>query len=133
MIDVDDFKSYNDTFLHPEGDKALRIVGNCLKDTLRGADVAVRYGGEEFSVLLPQTTIEEGEVIAERIRHRIESTRFPHRQVTVSIGIAKLDAVTDTVEKLIEAADSALFEAKKHGKNEVRTYGGQANGISNGF
>lgn len=133
MIDVDDFKAYNDTFLHPEGDKALRIVGNCLKDTLRGADVAVRYGGEEFSVLLPQTTIEEGEVIAERIRHRIESTRFPNKQVTVSVGIASLSLQVDTVEKLIEAADAALFTAKKRGKNTVQTYDRKASGISNGI
>jgi len=133
MIDVDDFKSDNDTFLHPEGDKALKIVGNCLKDTLRGADVAVRYGGEEFSVLLPQTTIEEAEVIAERIRHRIESTRFPHRQVTVSVGIATLSPEVYSVEQIIEAADAALFEAKKTGKNTVQIYGGRASGISNGI
>ena len=130
MIDVDDFKSYNDTYLHPEGDKALRIVGNCLKDTLRGADVAVRYGGEEFSVLLPQTSIDEGEIIAERIRRRIESTRFPHRQVTVSIGIASLSLEVNTVEKLIEAADEALFEAKKDGKNKVQTFSGRTSGIA---
>lgn len=129
MIDVDDFKSYNDAFLHPEGDKALKIVGNCLKDTLRGADVAVRYGGEEFCVLLPQTTIEEGEIIAERIRHRIEATRFPHRQVTVSVGIATLSMEIDTAEKLIEAADEALFEAKKQGKNVVQTFVGNASGL----
>lgn len=128
MIDVDDFKSYNDTFLHPEGDKALKIVGNCLKDTLRGADVAVRYGGEEFSVLLPQTSLDEGVITAERIRHRIESTKFPHRQVTVSVGIAALSPELDTVEKLIEAADGALFEAKKLGKNSVRVFNGKANG-----
>lgn len=129
MIDVDDFKSYNDAFLHPEGDKALKIVGNCLKDTLRGADVAVRYGGEEFSVLLPQTTIEEGEIIAERIRHRIESTRFPHRQVTVSVGIATLSLEIDSAEKIIEAADEALFEAKRQGKNVVQTFSGRASGM----
>lgn len=128
MIDVDDFKSYNDTFLHPEGDKALKIVGNCLKDTLRGADVAVRYGGEEFSVLLPQTTLEEGQIIAERIRSRVESTRFPHRQVTVSVGIATLSLEINTPEKLIEAADAALFDAKRLGKNSVRVYSGRASG-----
>ncbi|REJ77922.1 MAG: diguanylate cyclase [Acidobacteria bacterium] len=132
MIDVDDFKSYNDAFLHPEGDKALKIVGNCLKDTLRGADVAVRYGGEEFSVLLPQTTIEEGETIAERIRHRIESTRFPHRQVTVSVGIASLTLEINSTEKLIEAADAALFEAKRKGKNVVHTFGGRVNEMRTG-
>ncbi len=76
MIDVDNFKSYNDSFGHAEGDKALQIVGVCLKETLRGADVAARYGGEEFSILLPQTNSEEAETIAERVRERVENAGF---------------------------------------------------------
>ncbi len=126
MIDVDDFKSYNDNFLHPEGDKALKIVGHCLRETLRGADVAARYGGEEFSILLPQTTLEEAKTIAERIRMNIETAEFPHRQVTVSIGIATISNTIATVEKLIECADRALFEAKRKGKNKVFVF--KANG-----
>ena len=122
MIDVDDFKSYNDKFLHPEGDKALKIVGKCLRETLRGADVAARYGGEEFSILLPQTTISEARTIAERIRVNIETTDFPHRQVTVSIGIATLSPEIVTVEGLVAAADKALFEAKRDGKNQVSVF-----------
>jgi diguanylate cyclase (GGDEF)-like protein len=122
MIDVDDFKSYNDTFLHPEGDKALQIVGQCLRETLRGADIAARYGGEEFSILLPQTTLDEAEIIAERIRTNIETTSFPNRQVTVSIGIASISLEIDTVEKLIESADTALFVAKDKGKNNVQIF-----------
>ena len=128
MIDVDDFKSYNDQFLHPEGDKALKIVGHCLRETLRGADVAARYGGEEFSILLPQTTLDEARVIAERIRTSIETAEFPHRQVTVSIGIATLAGDIDSVEKLIECADKALFDAKKDGKNQVNVFGGSESG-----
>ncbi|MGI8555603.1 MAG: diguanylate cyclase, partial [Pyrinomonadaceae bacterium] len=88
MIDVDEFKSYNDRFTHPEGDKALKIVGRLMKETLRGADVAARYGGEEFSILLPQTNLAEVHTIAERIREKIEREDFPNRQVTVSIGVA---------------------------------------------
>ncbi len=122
MIDVDDFKSYNDQFLHPEGDKALKIVGYCLRETLRGADVAARYGGEEFSILLPQTSIHEAKTIAERIRCNIESAEFPHRQVTVSIGIATISPEIDSVEKLIEGADKALFTAKREGKNKVHVF-----------
>ncbi|NNE67153.1 MAG: diguanylate cyclase [Pyrinomonadaceae bacterium] len=129
MIDVDDFKSYNDQFLHPEGDKALKIVGHCLRETLRGADVAARYGGEEFSILLPQTTLEEAETIAERIRSSIESAEFPHRQVTVSIGIATLAGSIDSVEKLVECADKALFKAKKEGKNQVIVFNGDSSGL----
>ena len=122
MIDVDDFKSYNDNFSHPEGDRALQIVGHCLKETLRGADVAVRYGGEEFSILLPQTSAEEAEIIGERIREKIESTDFPKRRVTVSIGIASCSKILCTPEKLIAAADDAVYEAKRRGRNNVQVY-----------
>lgn len=120
MLDVDDFKSYNDNFSHPEGDRALQIVGQTLKETLRGADVAARYGGEEFSILLPQTTLEEAAAIAERIRERIENTEFPKRKVTVSIGIADCSQTNCTPRKLISAADAALYEAKRKGRNNVQ-------------
>lgn len=122
MIDVDEFKAYNDKFGHAEGDKALQIVARCLKESLRGADVAVRFGGEEFSILLPQTPIAEGKVIAERIRQKIASTKFPNRQVTISVGIAGCCTKIKTSEDLIEAADKALYDAKKSGRNRVRAY-----------
>jgi diguanylate cyclase (GGDEF)-like protein len=122
MIDVDDFKAYNDDFTHIEGDKALRIVGQCLKEKLRGADVAARYGGEEFSILLPQTNSGEAKQIAERIRHKVETAKFPNRSVTVSIGIASCSSVINTAEGLISAADLALYEAKRQGKNNVQVY-----------
>ena len=123
MIDVDEFKSYNDRFTHPEGDKALKIVAQKLKETLRGADVAARYGGEEFSILLPQTNIDEAAVIAERIRQRIAATGFPNRQVTVSIGIACSSPVLNTTADLISAADRALYAAKNKGRNNVQIFG----------
>ncbi|MDQ3632995.1 MAG: diguanylate cyclase [Acidobacteriota bacterium] len=123
MIDVDNFKAYNDTYSHPEGDKALKIVGHTLKKTLRGADVASRYGGEEFSILLPQTNIEEALTIAERIRKNVEDTEFPNRQVTVSIGIVGASLKLNTPEDLILAADKALFIAKDKGRNNVQIYG----------
>jgi diguanylate cyclase (GGDEF)-like protein len=68
MLDVDHFKSYNDQFGHPAGDEALKLVGHVIRETLRGADVAARFGGEEFAILLPQTSGEEAIAIAERIR-----------------------------------------------------------------
>lgn len=123
MIDVDNFKAYNDTYSHPEGDKALKIVGHTLKETLRGADVASRYGGEEFSILLPQTNIEEALTIGERIRKNVENTEFPNRQVTISIGIASASLKLNTPEDLILAADKALFIAKDKGRNNVQIYG----------
>jgi diguanylate cyclase (GGDEF)-like protein len=122
MIDVDDFKSYNDNFGHLEGDKALQLVAHCLKDTLRGADVAARYGGEEFSILLPQTTSEIAVAIAERIREKVESAEFPNRQVTVSIGVASCTNTNCTVQEIIKRADVALYEAKRRGRNNVQVY-----------
>jgi diguanylate cyclase (GGDEF)-like protein len=122
MIDVDHFKSYNDSYGHPEGDKALKIVGHVLKETLRGADVAARYGGEEFSILLPQTTSEEAQAIAERIRRNIEETDFVNRKVTVSMGIASCSLELNSSDGVISAADKALYEAKRRGRNNVQVY-----------
>jgi len=122
LLDVDEFKSYNDKFGHPAGDEALRIVGRVLKETLRGADVPARYGGEEFAVLLPQTSGEEAEVIAERIRRNVELTEFPKRRVTVSIGIASRTSSLNNVPDLIDAADKALYQAKRLGRNMVKTF-----------
>ncbi len=122
MIDVDDFKSYNDSFLHTEGDKALQLVAQSLRATLRGADVAARYGGEEFSILLPQTTLSEAHVIAERIRQRIEDQVFPNRQVTVSVGVASFSRVVKTPQEIKAAADKALYQAKAKGKNVVQIF-----------
>ncbi|MGC2235878.1 MAG: diguanylate cyclase [Pyrinomonadaceae bacterium] len=122
MIDVDFFKSYNDTFGHAEGDKALKIAAHSLKETLRSADIAARYGGEEFSILLPQTTPDEAKIIAERIRRTVEASEFPNRKVTVSIGVASLSHVIATPDTIIKAADNALYEAKRRGRNNVQFY-----------
>jgi len=122
MIDVDDFKSYNDSFSHPEGNKALKIVAQCLKETLRGADIAARYGGEEFSILLPQTTSADAQIIAERVRERVESADFPNRSVTVSVGVASCSQHIYTAEDIIQAADDALYEAKRRGRNNVQIF-----------
>ena len=94
MIDIDDFKVYNDLNGHQAGDRALEITAQCLHAALRKVDVASRYGGEEFSILLPQTSLEEAGVIADRVRRKIMTTPYPHGgtqpsgAVTVSIGLA---------------------------------------------
>ena len=121
MIDVDEFKPYNDNFGHTEGDRALQIVARCLRETLRGADVAVRYGGEEFSILLPQTNIKEAFLTAERVRQRVEQTEFPNRKVTVSIGVAACPPKC-TLTGLVSSADKALYEAKRAGRNCVKVF-----------
>jgi diguanylate cyclase (GGDEF)-like protein len=122
MLDVDEFKSYNDRYGHPAGDEALEMIGHILRDNLRGADVAARYGGEEFSVLLPETSIDEAQSIAERIRRNVEETKFPKRKVTVSIGLTSLGGNTNSVRELISAADIALYEAKRAGRNNIKIY-----------
>jgi diguanylate cyclase (GGDEF)-like protein len=128
MLDLDDFKIYNDRNGHQAGDLALEMSAQCLKSALRGADVASRYGGEEFCILLPQTTLEEATAIAERIRRRVLRMRFPHGKsqplgaVTVSIGISAFHPGVDTPEAMIEYADRALYLAKHRGKNRVEVY-----------
>jgi diguanylate cyclase (GGDEF)-like protein len=128
MIDIDDFKNYNDQNGHQAGDLALQITAHCLKATLRAADVASRYGGEEFCILLPQTPLHEAVVIAERVRQRVSTTAYPHGKnqpqgtVTISIGISTYARHIDTPERVIAAADRALYSAKSEGKNRIELY-----------
>jgi diguanylate cyclase (GGDEF)-like protein len=128
MIDIDDFKSYNDRNLHQAGDVALKMTAHALKASLRSADVACRYGGEEFCIVLPQTSLSEAGVIAERMRERVATKEYPFGKsqplgsVTVSIGISAFGLHIDTAEKVIAAADRALYNAKKKGKNRIEFY-----------
>lgn len=137
MIDIDDFKLYNDRNGHQAGDRALEITAQCLRAALRKVDVASRYGGEEFSILLPQTDLEEAGVIADRIRRKIMSTRFPHGKtqplggVTVSIGLSTFSPTLDSAEAIVRAADRALYHAKSHGKNRAYAYQGAQPQTSN--
>lgn len=130
MIDIDDFKLYNDRNGHQAGDRALEITAQCLRAALRKVDVASRYGGEEFSILLPQTTLQEAGVLADRIRRKILSAQFPHGKsqplgaVSVSIGLSTLSASLDSAEAIVRAADRALYHAKSHGKNRAYAYQG---------
>ncbi|HLL13566.1 MAG TPA: diguanylate cyclase [Pyrinomonadaceae bacterium] len=128
MLDIDNFKEYNDRHGHQAGDLALEITAQCLKSALRSADVASRYGGEEFSILLPQTSATEALVIAERIRSRVEKSSYPHGEsqpggaITVSIGISAFGPKLETPSAIIGAADHALYVAKSRGKNCVVSY-----------
>jgi diguanylate cyclase (GGDEF)-like protein len=128
MIDIDDFKKYNDLNGHQAGDAALKITAHCLKAALRSADVACRYGGEEFCILLPQTSLTEAGVIAERMRQRVAETIFPYGKsqplgvVSISVGISTFARDIDTAEKVIATADRALYRAKHRGKNRVEYY-----------
>ena len=128
MIDIDDFKNYNDVNGHQAGDQALQITAHNLKAELRLEDVACRYGGEEFCILLPQTPANEAAAIAERIRRKISETQYPHGNnqplgmVTISIGISTLSKHVDTSVAVIAAADRALYSAKSKGKDRIEFY-----------
>ncbi len=128
MIDIDDFKRYNDLNGHQAGDAALKITAHGLKAALRSADIACRYGGEEFCILLPQTSLTEAGVIAERMRQRVAKTDYPYGKtqplgvVSISVGISTFARDIDTAEKVISAADRALYNAKRQGKNRIESY-----------
>ncbi len=119
MLDVDDFKTYNDTLGHPAGDQVLRDIAGIMRDIVREGDLVARYGGEEFVVLLPQTDTRQGRVVAERLRDAVARHQFPHRKVTVSIGAAEYDKDGTDTEGLIDGADRALYIAKRAGRNRV--------------
>jgi diguanylate cyclase (GGDEF)-like protein len=116
FLDIDNFKSYNDTFGHVAGDVVLQKTADIIKNSIRTVDIVGRYGGEEFVVILPGTKEEGTIAVAERIRKSIEMYPFPHRKVTASLGIA-LAKNSDSVDSLLERADQSLYQAKRQGKN----------------
>jgi diguanylate cyclase (GGDEF)-like protein len=127
MVDIDHFKAYNDHFGHAAGDKCLRRVATQLLLSVRDADLVARFGGEEFAVVMPNTSIEAARQVTERLRVAIAALAEPHivsegQVVTVSIGAAaRHPAEADTVEHLLERADRALYQAKRAGRNRVIT------------
>jgi diguanylate cyclase (GGDEF)-like protein len=121
MLDIDHFKSVNDTYGHQAGDLVLRQFGAVLMKCVRPDDLVARYGGEEFAVLLPGAPVDRAREIAERIRKAVESEPFPigSEQTinkTTSIGISSLEP-GDTRDSLLKKADYALYFAKNHGRN----------------
>jgi diguanylate cyclase (GGDEF)-like protein len=119
MADVDHFKQYNDTFGHPAGDEVLKRVARILQASARETDCVARYGGEEFCVMLPETAITGATILASRICERVAATEFPGQKITLSIGVASLPANGDTPDAVIAAADEALYQAKREGRNRV--------------
>jgi diguanylate cyclase (GGDEF)-like protein len=119
MADVDHFKQYNDTFGHPAGDEVLKKVARILQTSAREMDCVARYGGEEFCIMLPETAIAGAAILANRVCERIAAAEFPGRKITLSIGVASLPANGDTPDTVIAAADEALYQAKREGRNRV--------------
>lgn len=128
MLDVDNFKQLNDQLGHGVGDEALVKVASACKRAQRDSDEIGRLGGEEFGVLLPETRFEAAIVVAERLRAAVEAhtadTTFGYGPVTVSIGLACETGQYDTLDALISAADRALFDAKRSGRNQVKADAG---------
>lgn len=118
LIDVDYFKRFNDDFGHQTGDQVLAQVGAILQQAVRATDLACRYGGEEFVIILPDTPVTEALPIAHRIRAQVADYHWAARQVTVSVGVAELKQQI-TPNQLISDADQALYQAKAAGRNQV--------------
>jgi diguanylate cyclase (GGDEF)-like protein len=128
MLDLDHFKKINDTFGHPVGDIVLKTVSKAIQSSIRACDIAARYGGEEFIVVLPETQLEEAEVVAERLRKTVEGLPITANDrsinVTISVGLTSYIASQGKKEKsdIISEADNALYHAKKNGRNRVSVY-----------
>jgi diguanylate cyclase (GGDEF)-like protein len=122
MLDIDHFKRLNDEFGHLLGDEVLRQVSSVFSQQLRKIDVVCRYGGEEFAVLLPQTTAEQAFSVAEKLRREVAGYRFPGvpRAITISAGTAAHPFHGNFRDEVIRAADAALYAAKQAGRNCVR-------------
>jgi len=126
MIDVDGLKQINDHFGHSTGSRLVKIVASSLKNCVRSSDVLARYGGDEFVVLMPQTSTEHAQIAAERIRAAIDNTSFDmdgnRVATTVSIGIASYPECVDEAEAVLDKADVALYKSKHTGRNRVTYY-----------
>ncbi|KQQ97675.1 diguanylate cyclase [Massilia sp. Leaf139] len=125
MVDVDNFKAYNDANGHLGGDECLKRIATAVASEMRANDLVARYGGEEFAVILPNQSLKGAAIVAERIRRRVEQLRLPNglaplRQVTVSIGAATaLVGPENQASELVAIADAALYRAKHLGRNRI--------------
>jgi diguanylate cyclase (GGDEF)-like protein len=130
MVDIDHFKTVNDTVGHPAGDRVLRGIAGSLREDLRGYDLTGRFGGDEFAILFPHTKVSEARRISERLRDKIAGDPVviedgSHAgyifRLTVSIGVAATDSTRRSFGELIATADAALNQAKRAGRNRVGT------------
>jgi diguanylate cyclase (GGDEF)-like protein len=121
LLDVDHFKAINDTHGHDVGDRVLREIGRTAREELRDTDVLGRWGGEEFLLIAPETTMPHGRALAERVRARLSEARILDRlRVTVSIGVAAVHG-DEGLKDVVRRADDALYQAKAHGRDQVAT------------
>jgi diguanylate cyclase (GGDEF)-like protein len=125
MIDIDYFKKINDNYGHLCGDEALKHISEIIRRNVRNSDAYVRFGGEEFVIILPNTHLDEGQILAERIREAVEQSEFTynneHIHISISMGISLYEG--EKIEGFIEKADKALYRAKENGRNQVVVFG----------
>lgn len=123
VCDIDLFKRINDSYGHLAGDKVLKIIAKSLQTNLRDSDFIARFGGEEFVALMPETSAKEAEIVAEKLRKKIESSPFNFKkepvQITISFGISQFSA-GETIEDVFARADKALYKAKENGRNQIQ-------------
>jgi len=122
LLDIDHFKRVNDTYGHETGDKILQMVAYTLKSQLRKTDVLGRWGGEEFLCILPNTSLEEAKLVAEKLRREIAETEAAGITCTISLGVKMLDHNDHTIDEAVKRADDALYKAKDSGRNCVVTF-----------
>jgi len=125
LFDIDNFKHYNDTNGHDEGDSLLKELSLLVREVTRKNSIIVRYGGEEFIIMLPGISKEDAFVYAERLREKVANHPFPHREkqplgcVSISGGIASFPTDGDSIPKVINLVDKALYQAKSEGRNRI--------------
>lgn len=123
MLDIDRFKELNDNHGHQAGDEAIRKLAKVLQAGTRGIDVAARVGGEEFGLILVETALSGGLEVAERLRSAIAAIEVPHAgHITASFGVAECTSSAQTASELVKAADVALYQAKRNGRNQVVSF-----------
>ncbi len=127
MVDIDHFKSVNDTYGHPFGDRVLEQLSRYFLEEVRSSDTVGRYGGEEFLFVLPETDSDEAVNFAERLRTRVREIEFDDgddtAKITISLGVSSLNGTDPSAERIIEEADAALLTAKENGRDQTVAYG----------
>ena len=131
MIDIDNFKEYQDAYDHSSGDVALKVIAQTTRNIVRGVDIVARYGGDEFAVISPEATKAEAAVVAERLRKAVAEIALPTGdRLTISIGVASYPTDAQDKEQLICRADQALYRAKQRGRNQICIWGQRGAKIS---
>jgi len=119
MADIDNFKSINDSYGHLVGDQVLKAISHRIRNTVRAYDILGRYGGEEFLIIMPDTSMEDARELTERIRTRVKEAPVNNATITLSLGVVSIQEDDRSLDDIIRRADQNLYKAKKGGKDRV--------------